>query len=280
MNVKPFLKWAGGKTQLLPTIDRYLPKDVGHLPFIEPFVGGGAMLFHMLTKYPEVRAVINDSNPALIKLYETIKHKPMELCDTLVDLSAKYDSSEDKKSLYLKVREMYNSKLLYPIQEGAYLIFLNKTCFNGLYRENKKGEFNVPFGHVDSPSIPSRNTLYNVSKALQRVEILCNDFSSIQVDEKSFIYLDSPYRPLNETSSFTKYVKTGFDDTDQRRLKEYFASLSDAGHYVMLSNSSCEDNFFQELYKDYHIHEVEAKRSINSKADKRGKVKELIITNY
>lgn len=291
---KPFLKWAGGKTQLLSTIDTYLPdtfRREADVTYIEPFVGGGAMLFYMLQKYPNIkRAVINDINPRLIKTYSIIKNKPHSLIDALNDLHIQFRALNDydrQKELYLDVRKRFNNRELTSIEEAAYMIFLNRTCFNGLYRENSKGEFNVPFGRYANPTICDEDLIIADSELLQNVEILHGDYSNTAeyIQGYTFFYFDPPYRPLNATSSFNSYVKESFDDNEQIRLKEFYSDLSAEGCYAMLSNSDCksrniEDDFFDRLYANFFIERVYAKRCINANAAKRGTLTELLIRNY
>ncbi|MBD5232996.1 MAG: DNA adenine methylase [Bacteroidales bacterium] len=294
MKAKPFLKWAGGKTQLLPTIDSFLPKSFGrekNVTYIEPFVGGGAMLFFMLQKYPNIKkAIINDINSHLIKTYTIIRDNPYSLIDLLSDLQEKFRSSgsiEAQKEFFINVRSRFNSEVLTDIEIAAYMIFLNRTCFNGLYRENSKGCFNVPFGRYSNPTICDESLLIADSELLQKVEILNGDFSHTgeYVDGYTFFYFDPPYRPLDATSSFNSYVKESFDDSEQIRLKEFYSSLSADGCREILSNSDCkgrnaDDNFFDELYQDFFIERVYAKRNINANPAKRGILTELLIRNY
>ncbi len=291
---KPFLKWAGGKTQLLPTIDSFLPEAFGrekNITYIEPFVGGGAMLFFMLQKYPNIKkAIINDINPHLVTTYTIIRDNPYSLIDTLTDLQEKFRAAGDfeaQKELFLNIRFRFNQETLTDVEEAAYMIFLNRTCFNGLYRENSKGDFNVPFGRYSNPTICDESLLIADSELLQKVEILNGDFARTgeYVDGYTFFYFDPPYRPLDATSSFNSYVKETFDDKEQIRLKEFYSFLSVEGCKEMLSNSDCkgrnaEDIFFDELYQDFFIERVYAKRNINANASKRGTLTELLIRNY
>ena len=291
---KPFLKWAGGKTQLLPTIDSFLPntfRGEDDVTYIEPFVGGGAMLFYMLQKYPNIkRAIINDINPHLVKTYSIIRDEPYSLIDALTDLQNQFKALGDydkQKELYLDVRNHFNNKTLTGVEEAAYMIFLNRTCFNGLYRENSKGGFNVPFGRYANPTICDEDLILADSELLQKVEILNGDFSHTAeyVHGYTFFYFDPPYRPLDATSSFNSYVKETFDDNEQIRLKNFYSDLSVEGCYAMLSNSDCkgrnvEDDFFDRLYEDFFIERVYAKRCINANAAKRGTLTELLIRNY
>lgn len=294
IKAKPFLKWAGGKTQLLPTIDSFLPESFRkekNITYIEPFVGGGAMLFFMLHKYPNIKkAVINDINPRLVNTYKVIRDNPYPLIDALKELHYRFVTAGDfefQKELFLDVRSRFNKSSLNDVEEAAYMIFLNRTCFNGLYRENSKGEFNVPFGRYSNPTICDESLLIADSALLQNVEILKGDFSLTgdYADGYSFFYFDPPYRPLDATSSFNSYVKEVFNDDEQIRLKEFFSSLSSEGHKLMLSNSDCrgrnvEDVFLDKLYEDFFIERVYAKRNINANGSKRGALTELLIRNY
>lgn len=294
VKAKPFLKWAGGKTQLLPTIDSFLPESFRkekNVTYIEPFVGGGAMLFFMLQKYPNIKkAIINDINPHLIKTYIIIRDNPYALIDALTELQEEFRNSADyeaQKGLFLNVRNRFNQDGITDIEEAAYMIFLNRTCFNGLYRENSKGGFNVPFGRYANPTICDESLLLSDSELLQNVEILNGDFvhTGEYVNGYTFFYFDPPYRPLDATSSFNSYVKETFDDDEQIRLKDFYASLSSDGYLEMLSNSDCkgrneQDDFFDKLYCDYFIERVYAKRNINANATKRGALTELLIRNY
>ena len=291
---KPFLKWAGGKTQLLPTINSFLPetfRDEDDVTYIEPFVGGGAMLFYMLQKYPNIkRAVINDINSHLIKTYSVIRDEPYQLIDVLTELESKFKALEDydkQKELYLDIRECFNQQHLTNVEEASYMIFLNRTCFNGLYRENSKGGFNVPFGRYSNPTICDKDLIKADSELLQKVEILNGDYSRTyeHIQGYTFFYFDPPYRPLDATSSFNSYVKESFDDNEQIRLKNFYSDLTAEGCPAMLSNSDCkgrnaEDDFFDRLYEDFFIERVYAKRCINAVASKRGALTELLIRNY
>ena len=291
---KPFLKWAGGKTQLLPTIDSYLPEEIKkekEITYIEPFVGGGAMLFFMLQTYPQIKkAVINDINSHLIKTYRTIKETPFALIESLKDIETKYKDLkdfEDKKNYFLDIRTRFNLGNLSDIEEASYMVFLNRTCFNGLYRENSKGHFNVPYGKYENPTICDEQLIIADSELLQKVEILNGDYSqtSEYADGYTFFYFDPPYRPLDVTSSFNSYVKEEFDDNEQVRLRDFYSELSKKGYKGMLSNSDCKgrnenDDFFDDLYKDFIIERVYAKRHINANPAKRGALTELLIRNY
>ncbi|NYB26966.1 MAG: DNA adenine methylase [Methanobacteriaceae archaeon] len=301
-NAKPFLKWAGGKTQLLPEFEKRLPssvkKDKVIKSYIEPFIGGGAMFFFLKRNYHVKKSFLFDINPELIIGYKTIQNNSKELIKILNRMEKEYLKKSEKcrKEFYYKVRDSYNLQINgfdYSnynsewIKRTSYLIFLNKTCFNGLFRQNKKGEFNVPFGRYKNPTICDQKNISQVSIALKNAKIFCADFneSDQYINEDSFVYLDPPYRPLNKTSNFTSYAKDGFDDEDQRRLSSFFEKMDRRGAHLMLSNSDPknedpDDEFFDTLYSEYNIERVPAKRHINCDASKRGEIKELIIRNY
>ncbi len=294
---KPFLKWAGGKGQLLSQLDEHLPADLQRQDFtyIEPFVGGGAMLFHMLHRFPNItHAVINDINSHLITTYRVIKEHPDELIRRLSDLEHDYfllPDEETKKEFFLNARNIFNETLLDNIDRAKYLIFLNRTCFNGLYRVNGKGKFNVPFGRNLHPTICNAETILADSEVLNRVDvtILNGDFecTADYISEGfHFFYLDPPYRPLSATSSFNSYAKENFNDDEQKRLRDFCARLNDNPNVKwMLSNADCsaknpDDLFFENIYADFQIHRVYASRAINANPSKRGKLTELLIKNY
>lgn len=291
---KPFIKWVGGKTQLLEQLDARLPADFGNrenVTYIEPFVGGGAMLFYMLQHYPNIRhAVINDINPDLVTCYRTVRDKPDELIEALQDIEQTYlqlQAEEERKEFFMEVRRRYNEKDLDPIENTTKFFFLNRTCFNGLYRVNRKGMFNVPFGKYANPTICDRETILKDSELLQRVEIVNGDFEKTLAFARgnTLFYFDPPYRPLSDTSSFNDYAKEAFNDDAQVRLKEFCDRINEKGYHFMLSNSDCkgkneEDSFFDVLYKAYQIERVWASRSINSNPNKRGKLTEILVHNY
>lgn len=291
---KPFLKWAGGKTQLLSAIDGLLPatfREQSEVTYIEPFVGGGAVLFYLLQKYPNIsRAIINDINPHLIHAYQAIKYHHEELILLQAKIQSSYEilgSIESKKDFFLEIRDLFNSPPTSIIEDAAYMIFLNRTCFNGLYRENSKGDFNVSFGKYINPTILDENLIKIDSELLQRVDILYGDFSQIEsyISDYTFIYFDPPYRPISSSAAFTAYNKSNFNDKEQYRLKEFYTTMSERSCYILLSNSdgsaSDPDNtYLDELYRDYIIHRVFAKRSISCAGSKRGPIPELLIRNY
>ena len=293
-SARPFVKWAGGKRSLISQLEEQLPANFDNwenVTYIEPFVGGGAMLFYMLQQYPNIKhAVINDINSDLTTCYRTIRDNTEELIRSLREIQEAYyamQTEEARKEFYLAVRDRYNEKNLDAIENTTKLIFLNRTCFNGLYRVNKKGLFNVPFGKYSNPQICDETTIRADSELLKRVEILTGDFEETfnYAKGNTFFYFDPPYRPLSDTSSFNDYAKEAFNDDAQIRLKEYCDKVNEAGFSFMLSNSDCkgkneEDNFFDVLYGKYHIERVWASRSINSNPDKRGKLTEILVRNY
>ena len=289
-NAKPFLKWAGGKTQLISEIEKNLPNSAIDT-YIEPFVGSGAVLFWILSEFNNLkRAVVNDINEDLINTYKTIQSTPKELISILENLQGEYhslESSDDKKKeYYYQKRELFNNRKQNQVAHSALFIFLNRTCFNGLYRVNRKNEFNVPIGSYKKPTICDKSNILAVSEALQKVELLCGDFEQTQnyADRNTLFYFDPPYKPLSETSSFNSYAKDEFNDEEQIRLKNFCNKLDRLGHSWILSNSDVKgknpnDNFFDDLYAGFEIKRVDAKRSINANPEKRGFLKELLITN-
>lgn len=291
---KPFIKWVGGKGQLIEQLEALLPADFSereNVTYIEPFVGGGAMLFYMLQKYPNIKsAVINDINPDLTLCYKVVRDNPTELINSLKDIQTQYHSistDEERKEFFLKQRDLFNSKSLNKIENTTLFFFLNRTCFNGLYRVNKAGKFNVPFGKYITPTICDKATIYADSKLLQNVEIMTGDFEQTfdKIKGNTFFYFDPPYRPLSNTSSFNDYAKEDFNDDAQIRLKQFCDKLNEIGINFMLSNSDClgkdgKDLFFDNLFIDYKIDRVWAKRNVNAIASKRGKLTELLIRNY
>lgn len=291
---KPFIKWVGGKNQLIEQLDMQLPADFDNwenTTYIEPFVGGGAMLFYMLQRYPNIKyAIINDINPDLITCYKTVRDLPEQLIRSLKELEDTYLSiptEEYRKEFFVTIRNKYNEKNLSPIENTTAFFFLNRTCFNGLYRVNKKGEFNVPFGKYTNPMICDPQTIYKDSELLQRVEIITGDFEDTfgYANGNTLFYFDPPYRPLSNTSSFNSYAKEAFNDSAQIRLKEYCDQINEAGYKFLLSNSDCkekneEDTFFDTLYEAYQIKRVWASRNINSNPHKRGRVTEILVHNY
>lgn len=302
IKVKPFLKWAGGKRQVINELESNFPPQILGTKkidlYVEPFVGGGALFFYLLSNYSVKKSIINDINQDLMLTYKVIKLFPEELIKKLDIIQTEYlklDTEGKKEYFYKKLRTPYNQlKIDYKeenkaswTEKAALLIALNKTCFNGLYRQNSRGEFNVPVGYYKNPKILDEENLRNVGKLLQDVEILCGSYDAIKIPKgkKAFIYFDPPYRPLSTTSSFTKYSKVDFNDEDQKKLANHFRKLDKEGHYLLLSNSDPtntdeNDLFFDKLYKGYHIQKILAERFINSDSSKRKAIRELLITNY
>lgn len=290
---KPFLKWAGGKAQLISQIQKALPGFAykGKFTYIEPFVGSGAVLFWMLHNFPNIqKAVINDINADLVNTYNTIASNPRDLILILAQLQNEFyrleGKEEEKKEYYYRKRELYNKRTEENNIQAALFIFLNRTCFNGLYRVNRNNEFNVPMGSYKQPKICDRENILAVSKALQKVEILCGDYQATlkRAGGNTLFYLDPPYKPLSNTSSFNAYAKDVFGDAEQIRLRDFCHRLDKLKYGWILSNSDVkgkrgDSNFFDELYSGFNIQRVNAKRLINSNPQKRGELKELLITN-
>lgn len=289
---KPFVKWVGGKTQLLDDIKKTLPKDLKdrrNVTYIEPFVGGGAVLFWILQEYPNInRAVINDINAELICTYQVIKANVEPLIEELNKLQSAYLplSEENRKHFFLTQRTLFNTKCNTDIKTAALFIFLNRVCFNGLYRVNSKGEFNVPHGRYSNPKICDEETLRADSKLLQKVEILCGDFSQTgrYAGLNALYYFDPPYRPLTETSAFTSYSTAGFNDVEQTRLRDFCDEIANSQSMFVASNSDPQnidrhDDFFDRLYRPFNIKRVSAARMINSKGSGRGCISEIMISN-
>ncbi|MCK4663647.1 MAG: DNA adenine methylase [Bacteroidales bacterium] len=290
---KPFLKWAGGKTQLIEQIKEKIPNNLYNEPFtyIEPFVGSGAVLFWVLEQFPNLeRAIINDINDDLTNCYITIKKDVENLITILTKWENEYhlisENEENKKKYYYDKRNQFNKRTSQQTTQSALFIFLNRTCFNGLFRVNRKNEFNVPIGSYKKPQICNTRNLRAVSFILQRVEILNGDYSETlsYANGNTFYYFDPPYKALNETSSFNSYAKDEFDDAEQIRLKEFCDTLNILNHQWILSNSDVKgkdpnNNFFDDLYSNFNIYRVNARRNINANPKKRGKLTELLIKN-
>ena len=292
---KPFIKWVGGKGQLLSEINKLYPVELGKNinKYAEIFLGGGAVLFDILSKYKLDEVYISDKNLELINTYKSIRDNVDILIKSLKEMEEQYIplDTENRKDYYYKKREEYNSLKINSevnnIEKTILFIFLNKTCFNGLYRVNKKGKFNVPMGAYKKPKICDEENLKNVSLTLRNVKIVYADYRESEkfIDDKTFVYIDPPYRPLNITSSFTSYTENDFNDKEQIELAEYINVLNKKGAKIVISNSDpknndIDDNFFDKLYKNYNINRVKATRMLNSNASLRGAINELLITNY
>ena len=285
---KPFLKWAGGKGQLLDEICSRLPESID--TYIEPFVGSGAVMFDILERRPNIsHVIINDINSELIKTYLTIRDNCEELIITLKQMQEEYDSldTEGRSALYYQKRDEYNKRGSDDLSTASLFIFLNRTCFNGLYRVNSKNQFNVPAGKYSHPRICDEANLWAVSKVLSIVEIHNGDYSDLAcfAHEGSFVYLDPPYKPISETSTFNSYSADRFDDNEQIRLRDFCNLISRQGANFMLSNSDPRsvdpyNDFFDGIYDGYHIQRVLARRNINAIGSNRGAINELLITNY
>ncbi len=296
MNVKPFIKWAGGKGQLLPEIRKKYPIQLGKTitKYCEPFVGGGAVLFDILSNYELEEILINDINPELTNVYIQIKTNVDELINLLNELQSEFWELEleNRKEYYYSKREKFNklelnSSEFVNIEKAALFIFLNKTCFNGLFRVNKKGLFNVPIGSYKKPMICDTENLLEISKSLKKVDVKCGNYRDCInfIDENTLVYIDPPYRALTVTSSFNSYYKVDFNDKEQIELKKFIDEITIKNAKVVTSNSDPknineDDNFFDDLYSKYKIDRVSAKRMINSKATKRGNINELLISNF
>ena len=296
IKAKPFVKWAGGKGQLLPDIRTFYPTGMGTTikRYCEPMVGAGAVLFDVVNSFDMEEVIINDANINLINTYRIIQKQVDSLIDLLDEMEEQYLSldQDEQKSFFYKKREQFNKLIMSPntdnsLLRAALFIFLNKTCFNGLYRVNKRGEFNVPIGSYKKPTICDKENLLQISNKLNSVTITDGDYSTIKskVDSSTFVYFDPPYRPLSKTASFTAYGADSFTDEQQIQLGKFIISLAERDVKVMASNSDPKntdemDNFFDDLYAPLSIHRLSANRAINSKGSGRGKINELLITSY
>ncbi|MCM2465511.1 DNA adenine methylase [Methanoculleus oceani] len=299
--VRPFLKWAGGKAQLLDAFTRRVPRELteGTLPvFVEPFMGGGAVYFHFNSVFEFRECHLFDINEELVLAYSVVKNDVSALIDYLSDVSDEFLPRNDpgRKEYYYAVRDAFNRERgaidfgQYGegwIERAGQLIFLNRTCFNGLYRVNSRGGFNVPFGRYRNPTVLHEEVLRADSVALRNTTVHLGDFTLSEpcISEDAFVYFDPPYRPLNRTSSFTQYSKNRFSDEEQKRLAAFYARCDAKGARLMLSNSDPkntdpDDGFFDELYAGYRIDRVPARRTINCDGTKRGEIREIIVTNY
>jgi DNA adenine methylase len=297
MDAKPFVKWAGGKRNLLSQLETLLPSyfdSIKDVTYIEPFVGGGAMFFHMLLKHKNIhKAVINDINPDLIRCYQLIKDNPQELINRLELLDYNYNHFDihDKRELYYAYRDQYNQENINKDERAALFIFLNHTCFNGLYRVNSLGKFNVPHGRYKQPIICNYELIMEDHVLLNSIDVVIREPGNYELisrhlskNSQNFIYLDPPYRPLLNESNFKSYFNCPFGDKQQKELKRFCDKLSARDCMIMLSNSDSKNNdgssFFEELYESYTIHRILAPRFINAISTKREKLFEVVITNY
>ncbi len=302
MTARPFLKWAGGKNQLLTQLRKLYPPELlaGALTtYVEPFVGGGALFFDVVQAFAIERAWLWDANPELVVIYRVVQQEVEALIDALARYAAGYLrlDREGRKAYYYQIREKLNAQRSAVdfdtfsatwIDRAAMHLFLNKTCYNGLFRLNSRGDFNVPHGRYKNPRILDADNLRNASRALQIAIIQQGDFEECAevVDARTFVYFDPPYRPISKTAHFTSYSKSKFGEDEQVRLARFFFRLhQETGARLMLSNSDPTnedptDRFFDELYRPFYRYRVSAQRNINSKATKRGPIRELVITNY
>lgn len=292
---KPFLKWAGGKSRLIKKLENHFPDEIVRnkkiKKYFEPFIGGGALLIYLLQNYSIEKAYISDTNIDLINTYKVIQNNPTELIECLGKYQNLYDSTQasDRLNLFLKIREEFNNNFdseknekQYLVSRAAQLIFLNKTCFNGLYRLNLSGKFNVPFGKYNSPKIADGKNILALSQLFKNTDIQLAPYQDClkEIDINSFIYLDPPYKPISKTSNFNNYTKASFGDTQQKILAEFCKLINAKGSKFLLSNSAPDNNFFENLYSDFKLNKIQATRSINSKGNLRGLVDELVIKNY
>ena len=292
---RPFLKWAGGKGKLLPFLREVYPRELGGTitKYAEPFVGGGAVLLDILGSYSLQQVYISDSNPQLMNAYTVIRDRVEDLCQLLVQMQETYLALDEagRKAYYYALRQQFNDLMGHKgssLLQAADMIFLNRTCFNGLYRVNQSGQFNVPMGRYRHPRIADTQNLQALSRALAQVEIICGDYRFCEefLDEHTFAYFDPPYRPLSKTSSFTSYTEGSFADPEQMDLAHFILRMSrEKGAWIAASNADPHntdptDNFFDDLYRGCCIRRIDAGRAINAKQSGRGKIKELLITTY
>jgi len=304
LKAKPFLKWAGGKTQLLDKLSKRLPQDIKQSQTIkrycEPFVGGGAFFFFLKNNYEVKEAILIDINEELILAYKVIQSQHETLINSLKKIEKIYlaKNDEKRKKFYYEIRTKYNKQKQnfdYKkenkkwVERTKYLIFMNKTCFNGLFRLNSKGEFNVPFGRYKNPTICDEQNLIEVNRALKDVTIICGGFEKAEayIKKNTFVYFDPPYKPISSSSYFTSYSKEGFTDKDQKRLAQFYKEMDKRGARLLLSNSDPKNedpknDFFEKLYenKKFTIERVDANRFINCNPKGRGSIKEIIVKNY
>ena len=291
MLAKPFIKWVGGKSQLLNEIKKKYPLEFKK--YCEPFVGGGAVLFDILSSMHPETVLINDINKELINTYTQIKNNCDGMINQLSEIQTLYKSNslEENKTFFYEKRQRYNELKVNGndvenLEKAALFIFLNKTCFNGLYRVNSKGLFNVPFNNAKNPLLCDEENLRVCSEVLQNVEMRVGDYKQCIdfIDSNTFVYIDPPYRPLTQTAAFTSYSENGFTDKEQRELGDFITEISNKGAMVLASNSDpknsdINDDFFDDLYSKFEIKRVSAARMINSNAKKRGAINELLISN-
>lgn len=286
---KPFLKWVGGKTQLLPVLREHYPQVGSDIDtYVEPFIGAGAVLLDVLPRYDFKTVVINDINKALVNTYKVIRDEPDSLLIHLDRHVTEYlkRSEEEKAEFFYSVRNDFNENQELNSLHAAQFIFLNKTCFNGLYRVNKAGKFNVPHGKYKNPTIYTEDSIHRVSRLLKDVTITSGGYQELgeYVTDKAFFYFDPPYRPLSSSANFNSYDSSGFGDAEQRELAHFVKSIADKGAKILLSNSdpkntNPDDEFFDQLYSGFKVERVSAKRVVSSKASTRGAITEILVSN-
>lgn len=290
--VKPFIKWAGGKSQLLNDIRAKYPKEINY--YCEPFVGGGAVLLDVLANYHPEKVLINDINSELVNTYRQVQNNVEALIEQIFAMQTEFwaADTDSRKEIYVQNRQRFNDLKVFnddntSLKKASLFIFLNKTCFNGLYRVNSKGLFNVPIGSYKKPPICDESNMRYISKLLDGVQIKCGDYEKCKdfINEDTFVYIDPPYRPLTATASFTSYSENQFGDNEQLALGKFVDEITSKGAKVVASNSDPKnvdenDRFFDNLYSSYSIERVLAKRMINSNGNSRGSISELLICNY
>lgn len=271
---RPFLKWVGGKGQLLPELMKRIDRLDGFGRYHEPFVGGGALFFELYRqgRLGRKQAYLSDNNPRLVETYVAVRDDVDAIVKRLEHHKARHG-----ETYYYDVRSRVPDD---AVDRAARIIYLNKTCYNGLYRENRKGEFNSPFGRYKNPQICDAENLRAVSEALKRAKIECRHFQSVvkHAERGDLVYFDPPYHPVSKTASFTGYDRGGFGEDSQRLLATVYAQLAEKGAKVLLSNSMTE--FIEALYGSYTVDSVNANRAVNSRADRRGKVAEALVRNF
>ena len=292
MEIKYLVRWVGGKNRLIPEIDKRIPKDINaqYDTYVEPFVGGGSVMFHILNNYNFKKIYVNDKNKELINLYLSIKNFPKEMVDKIEKLDLKYLSLDvsKKKEMYHLIRNYYNRIKLKDekinLEKANLLMFLMRMCFNGVYRVNKKGEFNTSIGSFLTRSFRkiSKEEIFTISEQLENVIFFSKDFSKLEdlISDKTFFYLDPPYLPETDKQEHIRYTPDGFSIDEQKRLKEFIDKINLKGGKFILSNSDTENGFFYDLYKEYVIDKVKIKRLISGKNEFRKEITELMIKNF
>ena len=273
---QPFLKWVGGKAQLLVQLDEFFPTEIGR--YVEPFIGGGAVFFHLKQRFPAMRAFLRDNNDELINTYRAVRHQPRELMRRLDRHLA--DFLKDRETYYYLVRLKHHLPATEVLERAARMVFLNKTCFNGLWRVNSRGEFNVPIGSHKNPALYDEENIYAASRALENAHLETKDFRDTMAETRrgDFVYIDPPYYPVSPTASFTSYTKDEFGEEQQRELAALYRDAANRGVRLMLSNSDTE--FIRRLFRGFTIHTVQARRMVNCDGTKRGEVNEVVVTNF